>query len=130
MLPPKLTDTLWSYLQSRTRKDSPWLFPGRGLMPRTAVAWWNRWSEIRSAAGIDHVHIHDLRRTGATWAVDTTGDLTTVSKEGLQHADLKTTSIYVQSTGKKALQMFTAHEQALRPQKPSLLGRWLKRASS
>lgn len=113
-LPPKLTEDLWHYLETRRRQDSPWLFPGRGMHPRTAVAWWSRWSEIRSDAGIDHVHIHDLRRTGSTWAVETTGDLTTVSKEGLQHADLTTTSIYVQSTGKKALQMFTAHEQALR----------------
>lgn len=127
MLPPQLATEFWHFLQTRARKDSPWLFPGRGMHPRTTVAWWNRWNEIRSEAGLDHVHIHDLRRTGSTWAVETTGDLTTVSRDGLQHADLKTTSIYVQSTGTKALQMFTAHEQALRPQKPGLLGRLLRK---
>ena len=115
-LPPQLSEELWTYLDTRRRKDSPWLFPGCGEKPRSQIAWWNRWNEIRSEAGLDHVHIHDLRRTGSTWAVETTGDLTTVSRDGLQHADLKTTSIYVQSTGKKALQMFTAHEQALKTQ--------------
>lgn len=125
-LPPQLTADLWQYLQTRPFKDSPWVFPGRSTCPRTAVAWWNRWNEIRSAAGLEHVHIHDLRRSGSTLAVETTGDLTTVSRDGLQHADLRTTSIYVQSTGKKALQMFTAHEAALRPQK-KLLDRLLRR---
>lgn len=115
-LPPQLTEELWTYLQTRTRKESPWVWPGRKGMHRTANAWWNRWSEIRSEADLDHVHIHDLRRSGSTWAVDTTGDLNTVSRDGLQHSDLKMTSIYVQSTGKKALQMYTAHEEALRAQ--------------
>lgn len=129
-LPPQLAADLYQYLQTRPRHDSPWLFPGRGGHHRTPAAWWQRWAEIRSVAGLEHVHIHDLRRTGSTWAVETTGDLNTVSRDGLQHADLKTTSIYVQSTGKKALQMFTAHEQALRPQKPGLFGRLLRRPST
>lgn len=130
LLPPQLTDDLWTYLQTRPNQESPLLFPGRRHEARSRISWWYRWDEIRSTAGLEHIHIHDLRRTGSTWAVETTGDLTTVSRDGLQHADLKTTSIYVQSTGKKALQMFTAHEQALRPQKPGLLGRLLRRTST
>jgi len=86
-LPPQLTEELRTYLQTRPRpfKDSPWIFPGSSGQPRSQVAWWQRWNEIRSAAGLDHVHIHDLRRTGSTWAVETTGDLNTVSRDGLQH---------------------------------------------
>jgi len=116
-LPPALTQELWEYCQTRHRKDSPYLFPGRGDQPRTNMAWWHRWNEIRSMARLDHVHIHDLRRTGSTWAVAASGDLNSVSRGGLQHADLTTTSIYVRPMDRKVEAMFTVHEQALRAQK-------------
>lgn len=115
-LPPELTQELWEYCQTRVRKDSPFLFPGRGDQPRTHMAWWYRWNEIRSVAKLDHVHIHDLRRSGATLACAASGDLNSVSRGGLQHADLTTTSIYVKTLGRKVEAMFTAHEQALRAQ--------------
>lgn len=116
-LPPQLTEDLWTYLQTRPHKESPILFPGRRNEPRTPISWWYRWDEIRSAAGLEHVHIHDLRRTGASWAVVASGDLNSVSRGGLQHADLTTTSIYVQPMDHKVSEMFVAHERALRAQR-------------
>ena len=127
-IPPRLTEILETHLASRHRRDSPWVFPGIGLQPRAAALWIYLWWEIRSQAGLDHITRHDLRRTGSSWATHTTGDLVSVSKGGLNHADLKTTSIYVQTMGSKVSEMYTAHEAALCGEEPeeSLFERFKK----
>ncbi|HEY0941906.1 MAG TPA: site-specific integrase [Steroidobacter sp.] len=57
-------------LASLTRvSGNPFVFagrvPGKGL---TAVA--KAWQRIRKAAGVEHVHIHDLRRSFGSWLGD------------------------------------------------------------
>jgi len=113
-IPTQLATLLQSYLQTRYRQDSPWVFPGAKDRPRSKEAWIYRWWEIRSVAGLDHITRHDLRRTGSSWASAETGDLASVSKGGLNHSDLHTTSIYVQPMESAVKSMYEKHEVGLR----------------
>ena len=51
------------------------------------------WRRIRSAAGIEDVRLHDLRRTVGSWMSQAGTDLNLV-KDALRHADIATTLIY------------------------------------
>ncbi|GKS58181.1 hypothetical protein YTPLAS18_17080 [Nitrospira sp.] len=91
-LPPAIVSLLQEH-----RKDvldaCPWVFPGRNKV--VCKAWWHAaWWQIRNAAGIPDVRIHDLRRSCATHLLANGTDLNTISKGVLNHRDLATTAIY------------------------------------
>lgn len=70
----------------------PWVFPGRGETghmrdPRKG------WMRILSRAGIQDLHIHDLRRTLGSWMVDTGASIPIIGKT-LHHQDPESTAIY------------------------------------
>ncbi|BCA56678.1 hypothetical protein W02_38180 [Nitrospira sp. KM1] len=111
-LPPVLASLLVTYIRSRP-KPSTFLFPGRGNKPLSVSRWTQLWHDIRKRAGVDRITRHDLRRTGSTWAVDTSKDLVTVSKKGLGHTNFKTTSIYVQAMDSSTASMYRQHEARL-----------------
>jgi len=71
------------------RKDAgAFVFPGR---VHSLPAVRRTWDRVRKAAGIEHVTIHDIRRTMATWAVSRGHvDIFKLSKM-LAHADVRTT---------------------------------------
>src|SRR5256885_7011855 len=92
-IPPRLAELFanWMYVRSR---ESDWMFPGRAGEPCSKQNWHYRWDEIRSQAGIPHIWQYDLRRTGATWANDETGNLSAVSRWMLGHVNLQATNLY------------------------------------
>lgn len=51
-------------------KASPWVLPGRldSSQPLKKDAMEAAWQKIRAAAGLDDVHLHDLRHTVGTYA--------------------------------------------------------------
>ena len=49
------------------------------------------WERICGELGMENVHIHDLRHTGATWALRSGADITTVSA-ALGHASVSFTA--------------------------------------
>jgi len=54
----------------------------------------NRWAEIRRAAGIPDVTIHDLRRSCASWLAIHGENIALISKGVLNHTTLANTGIY------------------------------------
>jgi integrase len=66
--------------------DQPW--------SRTAVQHW--WRRIRSAAGCRDVQIRDIRRTAATWMVQSGENLMTI-KEILNHSSVSITQVYAKA---------------------------------
>lgn len=73
-------------------KDNPYIFAG-SRSGHHLVNIDKPWRRIRKDAGIEDVHIHDLRRTLGSRMVQA-GHSLKVVKETLRHKDLKTTEIY------------------------------------
>lgn len=111
-----LDEILIQRLQQLPRPTG-WVFPSRpngkngghaGQRCRTAVRW--MWERIRRRAGLPDVHIHDLRRTCATWMVSG-GENLMVIKEVMGHSSVSTTQIYAhaeQSAIRAALARYAA----------------------
>jgi integrase len=74
------------------QKDNPFIFPGKDTQSHL-VNLDKPWRRIRKAAGLEDVHIHDLRRTLGSRLVQA-GHSLKVVKETLRHKDIKTTEIY------------------------------------
>nr|WP_271587498.1 site-specific integrase [Bradyrhizobium sp. CCBAU 53415] len=73
---------------------SPWVFPGRvgaGAQPRHSIK--GAWAEIRKAAGLDDVRIHDLRHSFAS-VLASSGSSLAIIGAMLGHSSPLTTSRY------------------------------------
>ncbi len=86
----------------RMRADSPkkneeWVFPGDGktghfVDPKRA------WKKLLDRAGIEDLHIHDLRRSLASFMANSGADVSMI-KSALNHKDIKTTlNVYIRTT--------------------------------
>jgi len=76
---------------------NPYIFPS---LDEPGKRLWNidkPWRRIRAAAGLDHVHIHDLRRSVGSWMAEDGVSLQIIGKV-LGHADINTTRIYSRLT--------------------------------
>lgn len=86
---PLATEAL-ELLQAR-KNSSQWVFPN----PRTAVGHIvdikTAWATVKRICGLQDCHIHDLRHTGATYALRSGADITTVSA-ALAHASVSFTA--------------------------------------
>ena len=78
-------------------KDEDWVFPGIGktghyVEPKRA------WKRLIERAKIENLHIHDLRRSLASFMANSGADVSMI-KSALNHKDIKTTlSAYVRTT--------------------------------
>jgi integrase len=93
-----LTDREVRILKSRKRgSDLEWVFPsdgeksGRKSASGHIVDLKKQWMRLRSDAGLPDIHIHDLRRTLASWMVKAGVDQKQV-QSALNHKDLRTTA--------------------------------------
>lgn len=73
-------------------KQSEWVFPGTGktghlVEPKKA------WKRVLTAAGIENLRLHDLRRTFGSWQASTGANLSVIGKS-LNHKNVSTTAIY------------------------------------
>lgn len=83
----KMADILIPRL-ARTKPGSP-LFPFRNMQ--------KRWESVREKAGAKHIQLRDLRRTAASFLLDSGEDPLTVA-QGLGHVDLKMLPTYTPRT--------------------------------
>jgi len=74
------------------KADSPWVFPGRGATGHL-VEVKMAWKALLEAAGLQNVHVHDLRHTLASWMVNEGADLQVVQRT-LGHENIQTTQRY------------------------------------
>lgn len=91
-LPDELVDILADHLRLHLEPDpapDQWLFTVQGEpMYDNAIAW--RWRATRSAAGLPHVRLHDLRHFYASGLIAEGCDVVTVQRS-LGHATASTT---------------------------------------
>lgn len=121
-LPPLLAEMYALYLPTLA-PAALWMFPGRNDQPLSRWFWFAKWDAIRTEAGIPHVWGYDLRRTGSTWANDTCGNLSAVSKGMLDHTTYQATDHYVQVMDGPVRTMLGKHEQRIMASQ-SLRGAW------
>lgn len=93
----QLSESALSILKARykNRELNPWIFPG-GRHTKTASHMQEPkkgWKAIITKAGIKDLHIHDLRRTLASFMV-MTGASTPIVQKQLGHKSLAAASIY------------------------------------
>lgn len=77
--------------------ENPHIFPSP---THHGKRFWNidpHWRRIRAAAGLDHIHLHDLRRSLGSWMAEDGVSLQIIGKV-LGHADINTTKIYSRLT--------------------------------
>ncbi|CAJ6926525.1 phage integrase family protein [Burkholderia pseudomallei] len=74
------------------RPDSPFVFPGTGATGHLTEPK-RQWHKLLKAAGIEDLHIHDLRRTLGSWQAKSGVSLATIGKT-LGHKTLQTTLVY------------------------------------
>jgi integrase len=92
-------------------------FVFQGASPHAPIGnttLFDAWEKVRQEAGLPHIHLHDLRRTCATYLADEGANLSIISKGVLNHTNLQTTSIYVQQMQEPVARALEAHAQALR----------------
>lgn len=90
-------------LQSRAQSGSKWVFPSSGAKSGRVSATGHivnlekQWKRLRRDADLNDVHIHDLRRTLASWMVRAGVDLRVIQST-LNHKDIGTTAaVYAQT---------------------------------
>lgn len=86
--------------------DNPYIFPGRGNIAgqgRHLINLDKYWQQIRTAANLEDVHLHDLRRTFASWMAQSGISLNVIS-QALNHSGIEIThQHYAHLTGSNAL---------------------------
>lgn len=95
-------------------QTGPYLFSGeidKGGDPnkpwsRTAIRHW--WRKIRLEAGCSDVQIRDIRRTAATWMVQSGENLMTI-KEILNHSSVAVTQVYARADCRTQAQALERH---------------------
>ena len=80
-------------LAGLNRHSDTWVFPGAGTRPITCNTVWRVWKKIRDRAGIQDVHLHDLRHTFASVGVNGGTSLLVIGAL-LGHARPETTRRY------------------------------------
>ncbi|MBI1271704.1 tyrosine-type recombinase/integrase [bacterium] len=88
-LPPEAMAILYKLPRTGT-----YIFPGQA--PGTHISnstVWKSWDRCRTRAGLKHVRIHDLRRTVASWMVQSGKPLSLIGKL-LNHSSLRATEVY------------------------------------
>ncbi len=78
-------------LATPAMEGNPYLLPGAKKGHHLSIDL--PWQRIRTAAGLEDVRLHDLRRTVGSWMTQDHVDLNTI-KDALRHADIATTITY------------------------------------
>ena len=107
-----LTTTAREMLRTLPRVEgNPHVFPGR-MAGRHMVNIDKRWRKIRKRAGLDDVHIHDLRRTVGSWMAQGGASLLVIQK-GLHHESYRSTLVYSRLSQDPVKEAFESHDTRL-----------------
>jgi len=86
-----LTAEALEIINGRRGNKSPFVFPSRSDLKRHRRKCQGIWEKIRKECGLADCRIHDLRHTGATYALRSGADIATVSA-ALGHANIGITA--------------------------------------
>lgn len=107
-----LTPKAMEILEHRRGNDDSFVFPsgttGGGYINNVNRAW----LRIRAAAGLEHLRLHDLRHTTASWLA-LQGASSMVIKEALQHQSISTSQRYVHLVAGDVRDMMAKAQQAI-----------------
>jgi integrase len=93
-----LSDPAMEILHSLPRLEgNPYIFPSLTCEGKRLWEIDKPWRSIRAKAGMEHVHIHDLRRSVGSWLAESGVSLQLIGKV-LNHHDVGTTQIYARLT--------------------------------
>lgn len=85
----------------RMMNKGEWVFPGsRGRAHVTPMTVTNWVDEVARAAGLGHIHPHQMRHTAIAMVNDTTGDLRT-AQVFARHRRIESTQVYTRTTAEK-----------------------------
>lgn len=99
-------------LQALPRQEgNPYILPG-AKEGQHLVNVDKAWRRIRKAAGVEHVRLHDLRRTVGSWLAQGGVDLNRI-KDAMRHANITTTLIYAQLGETPAKAAMEEHAQRI-----------------
>lgn len=88
-----LSDEALGILAQQPRR-SKYIFPGdRPGKPLNYSSLWKAWDRVRRRAGLEHLKIHSLRHTFATWLLRSGYSLFLTGKM-LNHASMRSTEVY------------------------------------
>jgi integrase len=89
-----------------------WVFPGAKDQPFRRASLYTAWRRATRATGLEHLHFHDLRHTGATLAA-MTGATTKELMSRLGHASPRAALIYQHATAERDRAIVNALDRLL-----------------
>lgn len=107
-----LSEAAKTKLESIPRiEGNPYVLPGR-IEGAHLVNIDKPWQRVRAAAGIEHVRLHDLRRTVGSWLACSGNSLHLIGRV-LNHSNTSTTQIYARFGDDPVRQALDAHGQQI-----------------
>lgn len=79
--------------RNSSKNGSDYVFPGQKKDGHFRAIQWV-WARVRENAGLQHLRLHDLRHTAATWLAQSGADAIVI-KEAMQHRSIATSLRYV-----------------------------------
>jgi integrase len=128
MLVPLVAQALAILERRRAATNSEWVFPsmrgGKHVMDLTKA-----WKSLLQTAGIESLHLHDLRRTAGSWMAATNASLHVIGK-ALGHVSTSATAIYARLDLDPVREAVTKAAEAIQaastPPKPAILAGGVK----
>lgn len=90
---PLMPEALAILSKRKTQTNSEWVFPSSRSKSGHLTKPESAWAEVIKRAGLNDLHLHDLRRTLASYQALEGVDVLAIAKT-LNHKDLKSTLIY------------------------------------
>ncbi len=93
-------------------KSNPYLLPGK--KPGAHIVNIDKaWRRIRKEAGLEDVHIHDLRRTVGSWMAQSGNSLHLIGRV-LNHSNVSTTAIYAKFSQENVREALNNHAKKIK----------------
>ena len=107
-----LTPKAMEILERRKANGDKCVFPSLTTFSGHIIDVNRPWLRIRKAAGLEHLRLHDLRHTAASWLA-LQGASSMVIKEALQHQSISTSQKYVHLVASDVRTIMTRAQQAI-----------------
>lgn len=112
----QLTPKALSIFRARRERigdDEPWVFPSDTSESGHVTDFKNQWDRLRTAANLPDIHLHDLRRTNASYQAISGASLKVIG-DSLGHKSTDSTQVYAHLHGDAVRNSLLAGEEMQR----------------